>query len=375
MPKRSMNMLFWSELFTPHIGGIEVNVGNLALDLTVRGHRCAIVTDAFRAGLPAEEVHGGVSIYRLPIRAAVSNKDIRQLQKVVADASALRRMFRPDIDGVFVSGASILVQRLSNRKANGPTIASMQNEFHEQMRPGSDMRQFLADCSAIVVVSRFVRKYLADCAPELVKKFELAYCWLLTPTIAPAPLPLDPPVILCLGRLVSEKGFDVALHAFARLRKTAEPARMIVAGDGPERRNLESLCRELGLGSPVDFLGLVDAEEITALINRTTLMVTPSRGQEAFGLVSLQAAQMARPVVATRVGGIPEAVEDAKTGLLVDKEDVDAMAEAITTLLNDHALLREMGTARLRRAREVFDFAGYVDRYEDLLRKFAVGSP
>jgi len=368
-----MRILFWTEFFVPHIGGIEVRVGQLATELCGRGHMCGVITNRSVDGLPAKETWRGVSIYRLPIRDTLASRDIRGLRDIAEDVKELRRTFEPNLEEVFISGPSFIVQQLSNRMTKVPTIASLQGSLDGSLKFSAEMRKFLASCSTVITVSEQLREHVCVCAPEIAGYLQLLHNCLPMPTLAPQPLPQDPPTILCLGRLIPEKGFDVALRALARLKGRLERARMLIAGDGSERRNLESLSRELDLAARVEFLGWVNPGEVPALINRATLMVTPSRWQEAFGLVSLQAAQMGRPVVATRVGGIPEVVLDAETGLLVENEDVDGMTKAIASLLSDPERMHAMGEAGRRRAIELFDFQRYVDCYEIVFRQFAGG--
>jgi glycogen(starch) synthase len=365
-----MNILFWTELFAPSIGGIEIQVAHLSAELVRRGHGCGVVTDAFAAGLAAEDTLGGVSVYRLAIRKALGSRDIRQIRRVVEDASALRHAFRPDVEEVFIFGPSFIVQQLSNRAACVPTIASIQMDFATMMR-GAEIGRFLGDCVRIVAVSDFVRESVHRANPAIAGKIDVITNCLPPPRLAPAPLPLDPPTLLCAGRFIAEKGFDVALQAFARVCNTHDSVRLVMAGDGPERSALQMLSRELGIASRVDFLGWTAPDRIAAEINRATLMITPSRWQEAFGLVNLEAAQMGRPVVATRVGGIPEIVDHDWTGLLVENGNVDAMACAVSSLLDDPARLMRMGDAARERARDRFDFSGYSDRYETLLQGHA----
>jgi glycogen(starch) synthase len=362
-----MKVLFWTELFAPHIGGLEIYVGELVAELSRRGHSCGLITDAFARELPDQEFANGVTVFRLPMRTAIAQGNIRQLKQVTESASAIRHEFRSDIDSVFVSGPTFVVNRLSRPPHPVPIVANIQTDHQDNLRHGSLLRGFLGDCRKIVAVSDFVKRYLSSSAPELAGKLEHVANCLPPPALMPSPLPLDPPTILCLGRLVPDKGFDVALRAFARLDESLSGARMIMAGEGPDLHNLEKLCRNLRIDGRVEFLGRVEPRDVPALINRATMMVTPSRWQEASGGVNLEAAQMGRPVVATRVGGIPELVEHERTGLLVENENVDEMAEAISTLLRDPKRLIVMGEAGRRHALKRFSFDRYVDRYETLL--------
>jgi glycogen(starch) synthase len=168
-----------------------------------------------------------------------------------------------------------------------------------------------------------------------------------------------------VGRLVAEKGFDSVLPAFATVLNRFPTARLVIAGDGPERQRLIQQTIELGLGSSVEFLGSVPPETVPHLINAATLVVIPSKS-EGFGLVALEAALMARPVVAMRVGGLPEVVLDQKTGLLVEPDDQEGLAKAILLLLSHPQAAAAFGEAGRSRAKEIFSFERYVAAYDDL---------
>ena len=176
---------------------------------------------------------------------------------------------------------------------------------------------------------------------------------------------------MCLGRVVRDKGFDLALAAFAELAPRFPKARLVVAGDGPARPELEAQAQALGVADAVEFPGWVAPERVSELMNSATLVVMPSRWDEPFGLVAVEAALMARPVVASRVGGLAEAVADGETGLLVDKEDPAALARAVAHLLEDPGKAERMGQAARRRARELFGFERQVDAYDGLYQRLA----
>jgi glycogen(starch) synthase len=105
------------------------------------------------------------------------------------------------------------------------------------------------------------------------------------------------------------------------------------------------------------------------LINTATVVIMPSRWEETFGLVALQAAQMARPVVATLVGGLPEIVIDKETGLLVPNEDHHALSEAVIWLLRNKREAVRMGENARARAHDVFNWKDHVNQYDELYRK------
>jgi glycogen(starch) synthase len=202
----------------------------------------------------------------------------------------------------------------------------------------------------------------------------LIYFGMPEPEVEPTALPFHEPRILCLGRVVEEKGFDIALDAFPKILEQFDNARLVVAGDGIARASLQERATRLGIDRRVDFVGWVDAARVPELINGSTVVVVPSRWEEAFGLVALEAGQMARPVVGTRVGGLPEVVDDGETGIVVPKEDPAALAEAVIGLLTDRESATRMGENARRRARESFGWDRCLDDYEALYQRL-LGEP
>jgi glycogen(starch) synthase len=130
----------------------------------------------------------------------------------------------------------------------------------------------------------------------------------------------------------------------------------------------------LGLMHSVEFVGWVPPEKVPALLNTATLVIMPSH-REGLPSVALEAALMARPVVAARVGGLPEIVLHQKTGLLVDDEDHEALTEAMLLLLNHPRTATAFGDAARRRVQEVFSFERYVDAYDNLYQKISGQAP
>jgi glycosyltransferase involved in cell wall biosynthesis len=107
----------------------------------------------------------------------------------------------------------------------------------------------------------------------------------------------------------------------------------------------------------------VKPDEITALINTSSIVLMPSRWREPFGLVALQAAQMSRPVVASAVGGLMEIVDHERTGYLVPSEDEEAWADAIARLISQPVLAQNLGQQARKRIQEKFSFDRMVDAY------------
>jgi glycosyltransferase involved in cell wall biosynthesis len=163
------------------------------------------------------------------------------------------------------------------------------------------------------------------------------------PVVRPAH-PLDPTTertVVFTGRVVADKGLDVLLEALATSRDSWD--RLIVAGGGWDLDRCRRLAGRRRIGSKVEFLGHVDTAEVHQALRRARVVVVPSRWPEPFGLVGPEAMACARAVVASDTGGIPEWLDDGRTGLLVPPGDVEALAAAIASLLDDPERAAEMG--------------------------------
>ncbi|WP_374303937.1 glycosyltransferase, partial [Paracoccus sp. (in: a-proteobacteria)] len=140
--------------------------------------------------------------------------------------------------------------------------------------------------------------------------------------------------VLFIGRLAAAKGVPVLLEAFARARAAFPDARLTLVGDGPARAALEDRCRALGLGDAVRFTGYLSQDEVAAELSRADLFALPSFA-EGVPVVLMEAMATGIPVLATRIAGIPELVEDGVSGRIVAPGDVEGFAGAMTALLAD----------------------------------------
>ena len=158
-------------------------------------------------------------------------------------------------------------------------------------------------------------------------------------------IPPDALVVTQVSWLIPEKGVDDLLIA-ARDVVAAEPrAHFLLAGDGAYRPNLEQTARDLGIESHVTFTGVVTDPLAGGLYAASDVVCQMSRWEEVFGYVNAEAMASGKPLVGTRVGGIPEIIDDGKTGFLVERRDTAAMAARILDLLRDPDLRDAMGEA------------------------------
>ncbi len=161
-------------------------------------------------------------------------------------------------------------------------------------------------------------------------------------------------VMLTVSRIVRRKGHDKVAEAFATLKDAYPDLVWVVAGDGQDRPYVEGLVRSLGLEDRVRMIGRRPAGEIDLLYRVANLFVMPSRREgidvEGFGIAFVEAALRRLPVVAGRHGGVPEAVGDGVSGILVDPGDGLDVARGIRALLDDPALARRLGDSGRERA-------------------------
>jgi glycogen(starch) synthase len=365
-----MRVLFWSELFWPYIGGGEIFATKLIAAMQEYGHEFAVLTSHDYLELPDKTHYRGIPIYRLPFREALTSGDIAHLHGLCRKVREIKENFKPDLVHVNAISPSVLFHLCATDAHAAPTLVRMNQEALMKEDTGLNTLTTRTLCAAdwVCCVSSAALAQVNRLVPKVSARSSLIYNGVELPAESPTPLCFDRPILLCLGRLVPAKGFDVALKALASLNGRHSDVRLLIAGDGPMRADLESLANKLGLGEWVTFIGWVEPDEVPTLINAATMVVMPS-WREGMPTVALQAASMARPVVATRAGGLADIVVHQQTGLLSDKGDSQGFADAIAFLLRNPELASKMGIAGRERARELFGWSRCVNAYNELYRE------
>jgi glycosyltransferase involved in cell wall biosynthesis len=175
------------------------------------------------------------------------------------------------------------------------------------------------------------------------------------------------PVVGSVTRFYPAKGITFLLDAFARLRRQVPEARLLLVGDGPDEPQLRAQAAALGIADQVIFAGF--HRDVAAHLRLFTVSAVPSL-EEGFGNVAVEAMAAGVPVVAARVGGLPEIVTDGVTGFLVPPAEPEALAQALLRLLEDPALRDAMGQAAAADT-DRFRMDHYVTRLEALYRSVA----
>ena len=186
-------------------------------------------------------------------------------------------------------------------------------------------------------------------------KLRIVRCGLELDRLPPRREPSDRTIrIVCVGRLSPEKGIAGLLQAFAMLGPTAASARLILVGDGPEQFALNAMAQNLGVAEAVTFRGRLPEQATLEEIAQSDILVLPSF-MEGLPIVLMEAMALRLPVIASRVAGIPELVQDGVNGLLFTPANWEELAKRLEQLLTDTALRQRLGEEGRRAIEAQFD--------------------
>jgi len=183
---------------------------------------------------------------------------------------------------------------------------------------------------------------------------------------------LSTPIVSFAGRMVREKGVDVLLRAFSEVIKHVPEAKLILAGDGPKRKELETMARQLGASNNVTFLGHIPREKLEEVFSSSWVQVIPSIWEEPFGNVALEAMARGTVVVASSAGGLKEIIEHGKTGFLVPPGNVELLKETLLYILKNPDLIERIGKEGRRVILERFNMESYIQQFIKLYNRLLV---
>ena len=372
-----MNVALFASAFHPHVGGVEELVRQLAHAYRAKGVGAIVVTNQWPPTLPAEEEFEGIPLYRLPMRTPEGTLKARVKYHATSGATrrdmlGILRKHKSDLLHVQCVSVNGYYAHLAHEALGLPLIVTAQGErtmdatrvYERSSFLNQTLRTLLAEAAHVTACSRDT---LCDIetfyGQPIGARANVVYNGIRLDDFAdPTPYSHARPYLLGIGRHVPQKGFDVLLRAFAQATLPAHD--LLLAGDGPERAGLEELSRSLGLTNRVRFLGRADRAAAVSLFHGCDFFVLPSR-QEPQGIVNLEAMAAGKAVLAARVGGVPEIVQDGVTGLLVPGDDAPALAQAMTRLAADASLRQSLGAAGRERAQQ-FDWAAIAEQYLSL---------
>jgi glycosyltransferase involved in cell wall biosynthesis len=336
-------------------GGAENTIATLANEWARRGHDVTLMT----IGSAAEDrqaLHPAIARVALDLMepAQRTARAIRNnWRRVVRLRSELRRS-RPDVVISFLSSTNVLTLAATRRTGVPVIVAERIDPAEEPIAPAwAAMRRLLYRRADVVVVqtARAARWALAFLPGDAVAVIPNA----VAPVVAtraggaePADWPIrSGPAVCAIGRLTRQKGFDVLLRAFAECRSDYPDWSLVIFGEGEERCSLETLAGRLGVRSSVALPGHVP--RAPHLLRHAELFVLPSR-YEGFPNALLDAMRCGLPVIATDCPSGPrDIIRDGVDGVLIERDNVEALAAAMRRLMGDPRLRDRLG----RRAVEV----------------------
>lgn len=370
-----MRVLEIGKYYPPQRGGMETALADLSTGLSRRGHQVEVLVSA-GGDHGVEEALDGVRVRRVPSWGTLFSVPVSP--SLPAVTREIVRSRRPDLVHLHLPHplAALACLRLPREV---PLAISYHSDVVRQRRLGrlyaplgrrilARARRILVSSDALVRSSESLAEFRERC--EVVPLGVDTARW-----SRPDPLRVQTwnrqegeRFLLFVGRLVYYKGLDVLLEA---LRGT--PLRVVVAGEGPMRREWETLARVLGVADRVRFVGEVSEDSLPALYAAARAFVLPSSApSETFGLVQLEAMAAGLAVVACRASeGMASVHVEGETALLVPPRDPERLREALLRVWEDDALVEGLGAAARRRVRAFYELERCLDRTEKVLLEAA----
>jgi glycogen(starch) synthase len=292
-----------------------------------------------------------INVLSLPFKSTYLKGDLKEFHSLIKIASELRKNFHPDIVHIQLNHLLAWFELLTRTNFSIKTLVTVHPPIEMTNIPDQMLKRILSSNDTVVAVSKAQKRDILNYL-GLEAKVECIYNGIPDYQRNASLIKFNPAQILCLGRLHVTKGFHYALEACSKvLRNLPGSIKVVVAGDGPELKNLKELGSELGFtNSDLEFRGWVNNEAVPELLNESSIVLMPSTWNEPFGLVAVQAAQMGRPIIASNIGGIAEIVLHHKTGILVEPGNSDEIANAILLLLSNPSFAESLGNAAKKRA-------------------------
>jgi L-malate glycosyltransferase len=292
-------------------------------------------------------------------------------------AAHLRRAlkeWKPDLLHThYASGYGTLARLSGFRPSLLSVWGSDITEFpHRSRFHGWWLKRNLGAASHLAATSRFLEKAIRDfdeSAPVQITPFGVS-----TDRFRPAAASAAATFRVGTVRgLEPVYGIDTLLRAFARFSESVrQDTTLTIVGDGTRRAEYEALAQSLGIGGKTRFLGRIPNEELTSHLNELDLFVAPSRS-EGFGVAVLEAAACGIPSIVSRVGALPEIVDDGVTGVLIPPEDELALVSALERLCRAPEIRRRMGRAARERVEKTYSWQVSVDTMIALYQKVSLG--
>ena len=303
-------------------------------------------------------------LVQLPPREATQALDL---------ARAVRRDGITHLHAHFGSVAATVARQAAALSGIGYTFtAHAKDIFHDEVDT-DELASKIADAEAVITVSDYNLRYLAERCPAAVASTHRIYNGIDLHHFDYQGQAgrCTPPTIAAVGRLVEKKGFDDLITAARLLVDRGLDFRLAIAGVGPLHDQLSAQITELGLDESVTLIGALPQDQVREFVASATVFAAPCRigidgNRDGLPTVLLEAMALGTPCVSTPVTGIPEAIEHRRTGLLVGEGDASALADALAELLGDAGLRSELGRSARQRVEQEFDAVRQAAKVGDL---------
>jgi glycosyltransferase involved in cell wall biosynthesis len=360
-----VRILHWAVPYYRGFGGQSIFIERLALEFIKRGHEVAILTDNHATkNIPKDNSENQLNVYSLNL--SPTNLDNRTPLKFAGIVEVIQK-FNPDIIHIhnLVSLEIIYLNLFLNRKgAMIPTVCTIHdlatlNRVVALLKKDEAIPRL--DC--IVSPSRYIDSFLRGISLEFRKNVKIIY------NGVPEKLPLEHTTfkklhLLFAADLNEHKGAVILLNAWSKICKKYPDVTLFIAGEGAAKEFIEQYAKTSGIGQQVVFTGWLSQNELHEYLSADCVFVMPSMLGEAFGLVAAEASMAGAAVIVSRIGALPEIVEDRVSGLVVTPGDTNSLVQAIEELINDEELRRKFGIAAKKRAQKLFSMEKSVDEYE-----------
>lgn len=367
-----MKILVFTEAFWPHLGGIETFVETLISQLIYKHHECWLITSCL-TDTPNEAWYKGIRIFRLPLRQGL-NKNITAYRHSLEKIKAIKLSFNPDIYHLNVAGPCFFYHLQTLNISKAPTVFTfhylLDHTTYNANNSKNLLKKILDVSDAITAGSNITLNKLHTVLPEYHEKSHLIRFGLESPPIPMTPVNPQSKIILSWGRLVQNKGFEYVLYALSEIRKDIPDIQYYLIGDGPDKGRLKTLITDLNLEKNVVFpQRSYSREELFHLLTLSRIVINPSHDtSECFGLVALEAMQMARPVLTTKHVGLNELVIDGRTGMTFDFGNLSDLKQKLRLLLQNHAIAAQIAYQGYRHSNKFYSLTTMVEAYELLFK-------
>ena len=363
--------------YYPFIGGAEIAIQEVAQRLA-REFNFFIVTSRIRRSLPRREIRPEGTVVRLGFGTRFDKWLLPVLAPLYLVLSSKFQVPGSVLWGMDISQGSLAAAGIKFLYPRIPLVLTVQYGEHERrLRSGrfgmigGAFRLMLGRADRLTAISRYLVRLSRDfgyCGPATLihngaemNKFKVQSSEFKVTN-------QNSKVIITVSRLVPKNGVDILIRAIAEVKKKIPDVRCQIIGDGAERDNYRSLVNEYGLERHITFLGEISHDELPRYLHNADIFVRPSRS-EGMGNAFVEALAAGLSIIGTPVGGIPDIIEDGKTGLLARVDDPQDLAEKIISIFNNPSYGQTLSRTGLEKIEKKFSWDNIAGEYRAIFHQ------